>query len=313
MTYTLKQKPEDFIVQETMSIDTSDNGQYAVLRVTLTNYNTEDAIEHIASKTRTNRSLYGVAGYKDRAAVTTQYVSVRNQPLERFDIDMKDIEIEPVGYADSPISLGDHTTNTFIITLRDVEREPQHVETVINYFDSQRFSTSNHIIGKHLVKDQYEEAATLLLQDAGHRPKIQQHLDKHPNDYITALKQLPNGLLKLFVHAYQSQLWNRGVQRLDRIPEEYPLMGFATRPDPSITKSVDRVLEEENLTQRDFIIKSIPFLTTEGTTRKTSIDISDLSIENVRDTVYKCSFTLPPGAYATMVVKHIMEDVEIIT
>lgn len=317
MPYTIKQKPQDFIVKENIPHTPKEKGKYALLLLKKTKYNTEDALAKIAQATNTDKKKYSVAGYKDRNAYTEQYVTAKNQDKKTYtDLNIKDIEIEPRGYLDAPLSLGEHTSNTFNITVRNIEDTTPNkdLDTVKNYFDSQRFSTNNHIIGKNIVTKQFKEATQLLQQDHYHKRTINRHLKNHKNDYVTALRTLPKGLLKLFVHAYQSQLWNRSVQRLKQLPETFPLIGFATKPkNRRVRREIRRTLQEENISKRDFIIKQIPYLTTEGTTRKTKIQPQNLTITQRNHNTIQTKFTLPPGAYATMVIKHIMNDIDIQT
>ncbi len=61
---------------------------------------------------------------------------------------------------------------------------------------------------------------------------ILSHLAAHPNDYVGALKVLPLNLLIMFVHAYQSALFNRIVsERMRRgIPIHRPVEGDLVLP-----------------------------------------------------------------------------------
>ena len=81
----------------------------------------------------------------------------------------------------------------------------------MNYYDDQRFGIKkdNHIIGKLFIKKQFKEAATLFIT-RDHYPytKAKKYLETHLNDYIGTLRILPRKLLLMFVHAYQSWLWN---------------------------------------------------------------------------------------------------------
>jgi len=315
MTYTIKQNPQDFIVKENIPHTPKEKGKYSLLLLKKTKYNTEDAIKKVTQATQTKRNQYSVAGYKDRNAYTEQYITVKNEDNKTYqDLHIKDITIKPQGYIDTPLSLGDHTSNTFTIIIRNAQRTPQTPSTIKNYFDTQRFSSNNHIIGKHLVTKNFKAATNLLQQDHYHKRPINRHLKDHKNDYVTALQTLPKGLLKLFVHAYQSQLWNRSAQRLQPLPKTLPLIGFDTKPDTTQKrKEIRKTLQEENISKRDFIIKQIPYLTTEGTTRKTMLTPQNLTIKQIDDQTIKTTFTLKPGEYATMVIKHIMNNVTIQT
>ncbi|HEX9907837.1 MAG TPA: tRNA pseudouridine(13) synthase TruD [Thermoplasmata archaeon] len=112
-----------------------------------------------------------------------------------------------------------------------------------NFFGTQRFGSVRpitHLIGKDLVAGDVEGAvmryvACPLEEDSEineARKRLQEsfdfkaalrefpkkltfermmieHLNEHPEDYIGALRRLPRNLLMMFVHAYQSYLFNR--------------------------------------------------------------------------------------------------------
>jgi tRNA pseudouridine13 synthase len=58
------------------------------------------------------------------------------------------------------------------------------------------------------------------------------HLKDRPGDYRGALRRLPNNLLMMFVHAYQSYMFNRMLsERLRRgLPIEAPILGDRVLP-----------------------------------------------------------------------------------
>ncbi len=58
------------------------------------------------------------------------------------------------------------------------------------------------------------------------------HLNDHPDDYVGALKRLPRNLLMMFVHAYQSYLFNRMLsERVKKgIPIDVPEVGDLVLP-----------------------------------------------------------------------------------
>lgn len=318
VTYTIKDKPEDFRVDEVLGHDLQEEGSHLILSVTKRRYNTEDMIDVLADHTRYDRHRFNHAGNKDRQAITTQYVSVKHASPDAFtELDLDDITINIAGWADDQLNFGDHAGNAFTIYVKRInEDDVRHRSTFINYFDEQRFSTQNHLIGKHLVNGAYEAAAKRLQDDDYHGRVINDHLDDHANDYITALRQLPDNLLSLFVHAYQSQLWNRCVQRCHEELDEsasFPLIGFGTRPATELEKhQINQVKAEEDLTERSFIIRSIPELSAEGTRRDVYKTIDDLAVTNEEDGV-TLSFYLDKGSYATMAVKHLVGDVDPIT
>ncbi len=136
-----------------------------------------------------------------------------------------------------------------------------------NFFGIQRFGSVRpitHVVGKHLVRGEFREAvATYVanpiegedpesfevraaLEESGDvkealhdYPKaytfekaILNHLAAHPDDDVGALRVLPLSLLIMFVHAYQSFLYNRILsERMRRgLPITEPVEGDLVLP-----------------------------------------------------------------------------------
>ena len=136
-----------------------------------------------------------------------------------------------------------------------------------NFFGMQRFGSIRpitHVVGRHIVRGDYQAAvdayvanpiagedegsfeAREALQDSGDykaafhefpdslgfEKAMLGHLAGRPGDFVGALKALPFNLLLLFVHAYQSSLFNRMVsERIRRgLPLNQPLAGDLLLP-----------------------------------------------------------------------------------
>lgn len=308
----LKQIPSDFIVRESSSVEVKDSGTYSYLKCTKTNRNTLDVVRRISSLLNIKEKEIGFAGTKDKHAVTEQMISIplRKERVQNIEID--NVSLEFVGYGDKPITLGDLEGNHFEIVVRDVvEQTIEKISHVVNYFDEQRFSTNNKEIGKSIVKKDFKTAAELA------------ECNISGNDYVGALKTIPLRLLKMYVHAYQSYLWNETVASLvegKEVPyslgtfvfgetdvEEVPLIGFTP------VENVQKIMAKEGITHRDFIIKQIPELSMEGGMRKVCVPVENLSISDFMDDELNggkkvvLSFTLGKGSYATMVVKQLFQ------
>lgn len=313
MQYELKREPEDFVVSEELRRSLTGDGDHLVLRVTKRLYNTEDMVEALATHTPYGRHRFSYAGNKDRRAITTQHVTVKHGDAQHFDdIPDDDLRVEIAGWSDAPLSLGDLAGNHFTIRVRGADSEDvAHRENVVNYFGDQRFSDTNHVVGERIVRSDYEGAADILGDDDHHGHVIQSHLSDHENDYTTALRQLPDNLLQLFVHAYQSQLWNRAVQEHREAftpSDDFPIIGFGTEPETRLERRIIRsILEEESLSRRDFIIRGIPELSAEGTRRDVFTAIQDFSV-TTDDNHVQLDFYLDKGSYATVAVGQIIGD-----
>lgn len=216
-----------------------------------------------------------------------------------------------------------------------------------NYFGEQRFGSSRpitHQVGRHILRGEFEEAVwtyiakpydseyksirkvrtelweTREVEGAAERfpekfryeKTLLYHLTKNPEDYQGAIKRLPEGLQQLFIHAYQSWLFNKALSRLvedDWYDEEYeiPLVGYKTdlkdnRPENIIAE----VMEEEGVSQEDFRLQEMPELRSEGSYRRAFADFRNFEILdigeddlNMAKNKMTVKFDLPKGTYAT--------------
>ncbi|MBD3312836.1 tRNA pseudouridine(13) synthase TruD [Candidatus Woesearchaeota archaeon] len=312
--YIIKKNPEDFIVKERSIVQPKDEGNYSYFILKKKDWTTIGALEKIAGFLRIPLKSFGFAGTKDKAAVTEQVISIRvgyEKKLEKFR--HKGIRLEFIGRSDEPVSLGDLEGNEFQITVRDADNIPNKLDRFINYFGEQRFSSSNAEIGRAMIKDDFRKAAQLADE-----PAVRAYLKDHPKNYAGALKQLPKKILMMYVHSYQSFIWNRTVKEFleGKKPEEIretknfsiPLVGFGTDYQSNRIEAIIKdILKKENVTERDFIIRKMPELSSEGGEREVFADVKDMKIEKKGVMTYKISFFLPKGCYATELIRQMFE------
>lgn len=301
--YKIKQKPEDFFVREISSVDFREKGRYTYFYMKKRNYTTLRAVQHIADALKVQSRKFGFAGTKDKNAVTGQFVSVENVSRERIEkIKLKDIEIEYAGKGDKPISLGDLKGNWFRIVVRDAGKEPRKAGRFKNLFGEQRFSKNNAEVGKAIIKKDFKKAVSLIKENKGdYEDAVKNHLQENPNDFVGALKKIPMKILKLYVHAYQSLLWNRMAEKTDK--EKLPLIGFGTAPD----KEASEVMQKEGIAPRDFIIKEIPELSSEGGMRGVFAEAEDFNFWKRDSKTIVLVFSLPKGSYATEFIRQVFQ------
>ena len=103
--------------------------------------------------------------------------------------------------------------NSFSITLRSLHKS--EVNSVLknyaevkeyglpNYFDEQRFGAkkNNHLIGKAIVKKDFKKAVELI--DSSFEG----------TDFVGFLRKIPKKVLMIYVHSYQSFLYNLIVEK----------------------------------------------------------------------------------------------------
>jgi len=318
--YQIKQKPEDFIVKEINSLKLSDKGKYAYFRLKKTSYTTLRALEHIATALRIERKKLSFAGTKDKIAQTEQTISacgIKKEQLEQ--VKLKDLQIEFLGYSDQPISLGGLDKNEFEIVIRNLEKiKPIKQTKFVNYFGEQRFSTRNHLIGKAIIQSKIKEAVQMITETEGDiEEKVKDKIENNKNDYVGALRAIDRKLLLMYIHSYSSWIWNKAAEELLKKGQKeqitIPLLGFSTElGEDEASKTIKKIMNEEKITQRDFIIRPIPELTCTGDTRELYAEAEDLEVVeqgnddfNEGKKKIRIKFKLKKGIYATEYIKQV--------
>lgn len=161
----------------------------------------------------------------------------------------------------------------------------------------------------------YPGALRLYPKRLGYERAMLDHLTKNHSDYVGAIRRLPKRLGRLLVQAYQSYLFNRILSTITETGLEIgnsflPLIGFRTDVDDSPEREIVRTLLDcEGVTPRDFYIRTIPELSSEGTIRKASVEVSPhFTVQrNSEHREVTFEFSLPAGSYATIVLREFMK------
>jgi|TARA_B100002003_G_C14103215_1_gene530602 tRNA pseudouridine13 synthase len=298
--YKIKEIPKDFIVNEIPNLKLEKEGLYSIFLLEKEDLTTQLAIELVARNLKIRQKEIGYAGNKDKKAITSQYISIKN--IKPQDLELNKLKLTFKGKSFKPISIGALEGNEFIINVI-TEKQPKNITKIINYFGEQRFSTNNKNIGKLITKKDFKGAVELIIKDDQEKSKkILPYLEKRKNDYIGALRLIPPKILKLYIHSYQSYLWNKLAKKESNSKENknLPVVGFGTNP----SKEILDLLKEENIKIRDFIIRQVPELTAEGTFRELYTEIKDL-ITKKTEKGYNLKFKLKKGSYATEVIRQL--------
>ncbi|PIN80348.1 hypothetical protein COV16_00995 [Candidatus Woesearchaeota archaeon CG10_big_fil_rev_8_21_14_0_10_34_8] len=304
----LKSQPSDFIVEEISNLNFNDSGKYCYYKLKKTNLDTLSAVQRIANEFKINKKYINIAGTKDKVAVTTQFISISKGPENGFKNEQ--INLEFLGHGNERLNLGMLKGNKFTIIVRDIAKKEMECfernkddAVFVNYYDGQRFGVkkNNHIVGRLIVKRDFEKAVKELLKSE-HYPNnlIKKHIEKHKTDFIGALRSVPKRVLLMYVHAYQSYLWNKTAEKMNKEQQDVSLIGFDIEDRNDV---IDEIMKEEEITERDFLIKEMPELCAAGGKRKLLMDVKDFKYEKLDDSAIKLEFSLGKGSYATMVVK----------
>lgn len=357
MDYILKQIPEDFVVVEKSLVLSSEkfdlgNGNYSCFYLKKRNLDMHSAIRKLSFALKMSERRFSYAGVKDKRAVSFQFCSVYGN-IDHFSESSPDFsyEVFPVGRIRRPVSLGDLYGNYFAITARNIFEDEIsgsfkkgcHVlQKVPNYFGSQRFGIDNNnpVIGKMIVKKKFSEALFEIM-------KSSRFLNlKGFESPIDAMRKIPLKVLSIYVHSYQSMLFNMTVDRyiresfpfseknklgflldgssFDDSVIDIPLVGFGlcgeirklARKDSKNAEVIDRIireiLEEEEIEADSFAVRQFPELSGESIMRKAFVDVDFLIRDVVPDFLnpgkkaIRFLFFLPKSSYATVAISSIL-------
>jgi len=190
----LKSRFEDFRVEEVGRTPALEGkGRFTVIRVTLTNWETNRFVGKLARKLGISKNRIWFSGTKDKRAITTQLLVVDAPQKKVSEIDMPDVEIEILGRSHQKLGFGDHSSNRFTITVRgcaDLDGSPleakdaiarvntifENMETRLgpgkfpNWIGPQRFGATRPVtpvVGRSVIADDWAGAVGAYLGMAG--------------------------------------------------------------------------------------------------------------------------------------------------
>lgn len=199
--------------------------------------------------------------------------------------------------------LGDLSGNYFTVRIRNFFNGPQVSTKFYNYFGPQRFGNNgnNHIVGEAILNEHYERAIELILKDETYSEanpsatkKFIQNMIENGNKPKFIVERLSRRALMIYLHAYQSYLFNMSINSIIA----------ANEPDAGCDKTLKDgefvdVVGNESLDEIYVPLKKMSHKLLKGGMRKMVEEISELekSIDE-EGTVFK--FFLPKSCYATI-------------
>jgi tRNA pseudouridine13 synthase len=189
------------------------------------------------------------AGIKDRRAKTHQLISI-SLPLEEgpLELGLPRVHVRVVGKSKWSLEPGELRGNRFTIMIRGIRDGLPGLDEdwYPGYYGHQRFGTTRpntHRIGRFLVKKEYEAAVKELVAEPypnepcpvidaranlkatwdipaaikdfptalAYERAVLTRLLAAPGDWLGALNALPLSMMRLYVNAYQSYLFNKAL------------------------------------------------------------------------------------------------------
>ncbi len=211
----IKQRPEDFCVDEIPLYAPSGEGEHLYLGIQKTNVSHDEMVIRLAKAFKVSKRSIGTAGRKDRLAVTTQVVSI-HLPTQSKQIPELDEGLHILWNAqhNNKLRLGHLIGNRFDIRIRGIDSikvtslNDKFVqlknEGMPNAYGPQRFGNrqNNHLVGLAYLKQDWQEMQRVL--DV---PKGMDSLSPE-----AACKLIHKSKIILYVQALQSYLFNQVLE-----------------------------------------------------------------------------------------------------
>ncbi|MDQ3205456.1 MAG: tRNA pseudouridine(13) synthase TruD [Pseudomonadota bacterium] len=338
----IRASPEDFRVEEVPSFEPSGSGEHLLLTIEKRAMNTAFAAKRLAQWAGVPEMAIGYAGMKDRHAVTRQRFSVHLPKRVAPDLGELQIGGDADASADTAYSerlrvlehqwhsrklpRGALAGNRFVLVLRDAQGSPDAIELrlraiaalgVPNYFGEQRFGRDG------------DNIANARAMFAGRRVRREQR-----GMLLSAARsQLFNRVLSARVqganwsglqdgHGLEGEVWTLDGSRSVFGPEPFSevlaqrLADFDIHPSGPLwgrgeLRSAGQVaaLEREALADEESIAlrEGLEQAGLEHERRSLRLRPTDMSWQWLDAGSLELSFTLPPGAYATVVLAELGE------
>ncbi len=325
LSATLRHHPEDFVVEEIDAFEASGSGEHLLLTIGKRNLNTAHVAKRIARWAGVQEVAVGYAGLKDRHASTRQRFSVQlpgrdAPPLD--DLAFEDpatgealVVLQAVRHA-RKLSRGALAGNRFELTLREVSGDRDAVdarlqriadEGVPNYFGEQRFGRSGNNVeqalamfaGRRVQREQRSLLLSAARSELFNRVLARRVADGTWKQGLDGEAWMLDGSRSVFGPEPWSDALAERFARFDIHPSA-PLWGAGELR----TSGECRGLEEAALAENDgpALRRGLEAAGLKQERRATRLRPQGIDSEWLADDVLRVRFSLPAGAYATVVL-----------
>ena len=295
---------------------------------------------------------FGVKGLKVKNAMWGERLELGDLLGNQFTIILRDIsenEEETKKIIEEFIKLSKNGLPNFFGTQRfggkrnithrvgKLLMQGKHEEAIILYltetFEDEKIELKNARMNLAKTKD-YSKALREFPRDARSELAMLNHLVKKPNDFAGAFGALPKKTRYLFVHAYQSFIFNKILQkRIDKYgmdgikkiegdvlnEEGIPLgilPGFESKFAKGEAGEIEKsVVDEEEIDLSFFEVRGLSELSSKGMRKEIAIVPKDFKFIEIFEDEFnegkkaaKISFFLSKGNYATTILQELVKE-----
>lgn len=313
---------EDFIVDEVPAYPPAGHGGHLFVRFEKRGLTTREAVTHLANALGVNPRDAGVAGQKDKHAVTTQWASFeRAEPDAALRLEVPNVRVLAAVPHPHKLRTGHVRANRFDLIIRDASdldaaREVlAHLQRdgVPNYYGEQRFGIGERNVARACAmlrgearapRDRFERK---MLMSALQSSLFNQWLAARVTEQLYARPVLGDLLRKedtggLFINQDNDEALRR--MQAWEVSATGPMFGASMRHAEAEALLRERqVFERSGLTDAMFAAHA---KSGEGTRRAARVRLTDCEVERT-NVGLRLRFELPAGAYATTVLREVMK------
>jgi len=319
--------PEDFQVEERPLYLPCGEGEHLYIKVTKRLLSTPNLVKMISTAVGVKAQGIGVAGLKDARAVTTQMLSlhfVTPEQLSRLRTDDRILSIDILGRHRNRLRPGHHAGNRFHLVIRDIA---DHAWTTVpavltilqrrgvpHYFGPQRQGKKgeNYLVGAALLADTAKRAQLSRAKRMWYLNAFQSHLFNH------ILAQRIDSIDRVFVGDWAIKIDNGACFHVENAEQEQSradrfeisptgiLFGSRVSWSDGEPGQIEEAVMTDAGTTKDALVAAAKTCGFRGERRALRIPLADLDW-SLDGSTLTLSFVLPPGAYATSVLRELMK------
>lgn len=317
-----KLTPEDFQVSEDLGFELTGEGEHCCVQVCKRGLTTQDVVRHLSRHASVREQDVGYAGLKDRQGLCTQWFSVYmpGRSLEPDTLSAPGITIVALTRNSRKLRRGSHRGNGFRIVLRELSGStPQALEQALhavstqgvpNYFGEQRFGLENRNVdearrlfsGELRLRKGYRRG---MLISAARSFVFNQILSRRVheenwNRYLDGDVMNLDGSGSVFTPAH----WDATLQERLLESDIHPTGALWGRGDlPTHAEAGE--LENGIAHQHPDLCQGLENMGLRQERRSLRLPVRELRWQFLDGNTLELGFILPPGSYATTVLREI--------
>jgi tRNA pseudouridine13 synthase len=328
----IRERPEDFIVDELPAYGPAGQGEHVLATIEKCELTTVDAVGAIARALGVSPRDVGTAGLKDRRAVTRQQISLPppTTPEAARALELPGVRVIAAERHPHKLKTGHLAGNRFALTIRALAARPREAAARArailealsrapgcpNWYGEQRFGASgdNAARGRALIVGERPMGAE---KPRRRRLLISSYQSALFNEWLR--RRVEDDLYHRVLEGDVLQpVGSRGTfeaadaateqARLDagEVVQTGPMFGHRMRLPPAGTPAGAR--ERELLTAEAIDLDTFKRAgkLAMGTRRPIAVPLRDAEVAEL-DEAIELRFSLPPGAYATVVLREVMK------